>query len=94
MVQNHLLFPSRASADTAANILAMSIIFNVTPLWKVLTGKPHRVQEQSSWKTQGQRGKVNPRVSFQRVVDHRRRSQPYSYCALSYNGKITEVETD
>lgn len=34
---NHLLFSSRATADTAVNTLSMSIIFNVTPLWKVLT---------------------------------------------------------
>lgn len=44
---NHLLFPSRAAADTVVNTSAVSIIFNVTPLWKVLPGN-HSVQQKKS----------------------------------------------
>lgn len=39
---NHLLFSLRATADTVVNTLAMSIIFNVTPLWKVMTETTQR----------------------------------------------------
>lgn len=35
---NHLLFSSRAPADTVANTSAVSVILNVTLLWKVLPG--------------------------------------------------------
>lgn len=54
---NHLLFSSRAAADSAVNTFTMSIMFNVRTLWKVLTRKPHGVRERSSWRTRGQRGK-------------------------------------